>query len=121
MHRPHHQQEIIIFLFPLINFEKLKRMLFSVFTARKTHHQGDQANASASLDSEAQSQQPATQVCGLCNADPIPIPYKSDQCRHQFCYWCIKTSLMQADTGQVQCPACSAQITSISRVGPPDS
>lgn len=83
--------EILVYIIPLINYHKLKRMLMKVFPLAKrskTEH--------SKLAFTTQT------MCTHCRMSPI-LPYRMN-CPHIFCYTCLKGN--QIADPQYECPIC---------------
>jgi len=128
--------EIILFLFPLINFEAIKSMLVRVFkrlfagrtssssssssgksgTYGKSSKNGksNSNNNSNSSNGNNSSSTLVMEKCGICGANPIQVPFVSDSCQHQFCYYCIASSV-NGDPNYL-CPICEEHVSSYSRM-----
>mmetsp|Transcript_39281 Transcript_39281/g.63717 ORF Transcript_39281/g.63717 Transcript_39281/m.63717 type:complete len:324 (+) Transcript_39281:30-1001(+) len=89
--------ELLLFIMPLINLEKLKGSLLRRFRPVNTEHDA----------------QLAPSICAICRADPINAPYQSN-CGHSFCYYCLKSSCM-ADS-RYRCPRCDVLVTGMTRL-----
>lgn len=87
--------EMILFIFPLINFEKIKNWMFSW--------------GSKSLV-DPKNHYPFT--CPICQKN-ITVPYVTN-CGHNYDYFCIHNILVQE--GQVDCLKCGKQINEIKRL-----
>lgn len=46
--------------------------------------------------------------CGICGTTQICMPFRATECKHIFCYYCIKTHLEDAedDENGAKCPKC---------------
>ncbi|KAL8272776.1 hypothetical protein Esti_003326 [Eimeria stiedai] len=58
------------------------------------------------------------QKCGFCNQMPL-LPFRSSNCLHVFCYWCVAAhpeyqpglwASLRAEEQQLSCPSCGAAI-----------
>lgn len=85
--------EFMTFLMPLISFDKIRRF-FNQKILRKSPR---------SL--------PET-TCAFCAASPMTLPHITN-CGHTYCYYCVKVALMQKPG--LECPRCSARVTSLTR------
>jgi peroxin-2 len=101
--------EIIFFLFPLINFSKLRNwlhlLLFSGFN-------------STSAQNRKKQKLPAitNTACPICGDEAIQVPYCATSCKHVFCYFCIQSALMTEPSHTIICKLCGETITRITRV-----
>uniref|UniRef100_A0A6A7G7X7 Peroxisome biogenesis factor 2 n=1 Tax=Hirondellea gigas TaxID=1518452 RepID=A0A6A7G7X7_9CRUS len=91
--------EFLLFIMPLINFQKLRAWLRQFFRVSAT-------SAAANTDG-------VLGACPLCGCDPISTPFVTN-CAHVFCYYCISASRL-VDQSQYRCPVCSEVITSHKR------
>lgn len=87
--------EMILFIFPLINFEKIKNWLFSwgkkSFIDPKNHYPFN---------------------CPICQKN-ITVPYVTN-CGHYYDYFCIHYLMVQE--GQVDCLKCGKKVNQIKRL-----
>ena len=133
--------ETILFIAPLINFKKLLTFIsrFNLFyynygglfkrgstsTSTSTSSSGSGGGGSGGGDTvvvpllESSSDQSTNDECPYCNANPILIPFTSQDdgnCKHRFCYYCIESALLNDSSDHcVNCPICSMEITKTKR------
>lgn len=90
--------ELLFFLIPLINLERLKRGLINLIGGGQPPLvDEDEVPLSA---------------CPICFSDPIPVPY-INECGHLYCYYCLKAALVN-DPG-LCCARCGQKIQNIHR------
>jgi peroxin-2 len=88
---------MIIFLFPLINFDKLFKKLKNMLISSK-------------IDERIKNL--PDKICPICNNN-IEIAFESVECGHLFCYFCIKSNLIYESS--YKCPKCNKNIFNIKR------
>ncbi|XP_069076489.1 peroxisome biogenesis factor 2 [Pleurodeles waltl] len=92
--------EFLIFLLPLINFQRLKARLFSCF----------KPSLSATTNSESVSVH--SKECSLCGEWPT-MPHTIG-CAHVFCYYCVKSNYLF--DMYFTCPKCGCEVQSLQPV-----
>ncbi|XP_069098442.1 peroxisome biogenesis factor 2-like [Pleurodeles waltl] len=92
--------EFLIFLLPLINFQRLKTRLFSCF----------KPNRSAFPNSDSVSVH--SKECSLCGEWPT-MPHTIG-CMHMFCYYCVKSNYLF--DMYFTCPKCACEVQSLQPV-----
>lgn len=85
--------EFLLFLMPLIPIDKLKVLLTRAFRPR------------------AQRDLIPDGSCPVCLSAPTNCPHVAIPCQHVYCYYCIKTSVMQ--NPKFQCPKCGDRVKGI--------
>ena len=51
--------------------------------------------------------------CGICGATQVCMPFRSKQCHHIYCYYCIQSKLEEEDDQPWKCVKCSKPVESI--------
>ncbi|KAB0798346.1 hypothetical protein PPYR_09339 [Photinus pyralis] len=93
--------EILVYVLPLINYHKIRRMIYSIMPSRK--------KLDAFSDTPVLTLQTTCIYCGLA---PI-LPHHMN-CKHVFCYVCLKGN--QLADSMYSCPECGHSTTSCERV-----
>ncbi|XP_069477336.1 peroxisome biogenesis factor 2 [Ambystoma mexicanum] len=92
--------EFLIFLLPLINFQRLKARLFSCF------------KPNLSISSTSESVSVHSKECSLCGEWPT-MPHTIG-CAHVFCYYCVKSNYLF--DMYFTCPKCGCEVQSLQPV-----
>jgi peroxin-2 len=111
--------EMILFIIPLINFNKVRNLLSRLIRSRTT------STAKKSSGVNQQQQQTLQEnklilsntVCPQCQLDPIQVPYVCYPCNHVFCYYCIQNVQNMNDNSEqtLHCPFCDTEVTDCKR------
>eukprot|EP01027_Heterolobosea_sp_BB2_P016472 GEZU01023461.1.p1 GENE.GEZU01023461.1~~GEZU01023461.1.p1 ORF type:complete len:145 (+),score=15.39 GEZU01023461.1:168-602(+) len=88
--------EMLLFLIPLINLEKMKRLLLG------------RMQRQVLLDESALP----LSACPICELNPVQVPYITN-CGHMYCYYCLKTALMT--DSDFHCHRCGQKVTAMAR------
>ncbi|EIE19454.1 hypothetical protein COCSUDRAFT_38277 [Coccomyxa subellipsoidea C-169] len=94
----HELSELLLFLLPLINVGRIKALVIYFLIA----------DGSSGSDSR--------QLCAICGASEIHVPYSAVPCGHRFCYYCLRART-QSDPSY-KCPQCGAGISAMRRWRP---
>ncbi|CAG8477702.1 16849_t:CDS:2 [Funneliformis mosseae] len=110
--------EFLLFLMPLINLRKLKNILKRKFLpeAYSKSHTLDflpMHICAICHENQSASNAPMSSVVTV-DSSKIHNPYETN-CGHIYCYFCIKTKLIQED-GTWQCLRCGDEVKEIKRV-----
>ncbi len=109
----HGFSEFLLFILPLINFERIRALLRRMFhstPAGSAAAAGGAAAGAAGGSGGAAVADLLNSSCPVCSLSPITVPYRAEPCGHLFCYYCLAGS-RTADRNY-RCARCDQTVTS---------
>jgi peroxin-2 len=139
----HELSELLLFLLPLINVGRIKALVMShlprismpdadsvlsgmeditdLLATVHVYHFGilpdnTRCNSEKKALAGTSSSSIAQQLCALCGASEINVPYSALPCKHRFCYYCLRARTLSDPA--YKCPQCGVRITAMRRWRP---
>lgn len=110
----HELSELLLFVLPLINVTRLKRMIINQWPSLRAATAKHLQRASG-LEAQppAATEQSMPGPCAICGAREIAVPFNALPCSHVFCYYCLRTNC-ESDY-KFTCPECSVRVRAMRR------
>eukprot|EP00794_Sanderia_malayensis_P015233 gene15233-16807_t len=96
----HGCMELIAFIIPLINIQRLRNFVKNITTSSRMQQVDAQ-------DKRHNRERNSSELCPICDQKPIH-PQTIDNCGHVYCYYCIKANCM-ADPS-FRCNVCNVKV-----------
>ncbi|KAK9853593.1 hypothetical protein WJX84_000025 [Apatococcus fuscideae] len=112
----HEMSELLLFLLPLINLPRLKRLLLPYVPRLPSCTQTasrPRMNAVAGEADNGRKDRDMTGPCRICSTPRMVVPYQALPCCHCFCYFCLRSQ--SEHEPDYTCPECGQVVFAIRR------